>query len=123
MTAKDANNKAESCNNKPETLPESDSQYGCSSFLFWNSKYATLPNGNSGTADMTILGTSDSYFEGNIYGSTIGITFGGNANVPQTDVYTMIVGDTLRFSGTPTLGVNWQGTGRPAPSRAVSMLE
>ena len=100
-----------------------DDQYGCGSFLFWNSKYATLPNGNSGTADMTIIGTSDSYFEGNIYGSTVGITYGGNANTPAAEVYTMIVGDTLEFAGTPTLGISWEATGRPAPVRNVAMVE
>ncbi len=98
-----------------------DDQYGCGSFLFWNSKYARISNPRNAAMDIT--GTSDSYFEGNIYGSTIPIRWGGNANTPATEVYTMIVGDTLQFQGTPTLGISWEATGRPAPVRTVAMVE
>ncbi len=106
-----------------ETLAPTDDQYGCSSMLFWNSKYAALPNGNSTTADGDIRGTADSYFEGNFYFPTVGLLYGGNANVPSTDVYTMIVADTFKIAGNPTLGVNWEATGRPAPVRTVAMVE
>ena len=106
-----------------ETLAPTDDQYGCSSMLFWNSKYAALPSGNSTTADGDIRGTADSYFEGNFYFPTVGLLYGGNANVPSTDVYTMIVADTFKIAGNPTLGVNWEATGRPAPVRTVAMVE
>lgn len=107
--------------NTSATLVAPISPDTCGNFLFWNSKNATVSNGNGGNADGTVIGTSDSTFEGVFYFPTVQLTYGGNAGTQAP--FSMIVADTLKFAGTPNLGVNWRGTGRFPPSQQISMLE
>jgi len=87
--------------------------------LFFNSRNAAT--GNGGNADGTLLGTSDSVYDGIMYFPTVGLTYGGNAT--QDSPFAMIVADTITFAGTPQLGANWQDNGRNPPSQQVSLLE
>ena len=73
------------------------------------------------STDGTIIGTSDSIFDGIMYFPTVTLHYGGNAN--QDSPFAMIIADQLKFAGTPKLGVNWKDTNRNPPTQQVSLLE
>ncbi len=87
--------------------------------LFYNSR--TIAPSNGSNTDGTIIGTSDSVFDGILYFPTVTLHYGGNAE--QDSPFAMLIADQLRFTGNPSLGVNWEDSGRNPPVRQVSLLE
>ncbi len=87
--------------------------------LFYNS--LTIAPTNGANTDGTIIGTSDSIFDGIMYFPTVTLHYGGNAE--QDSPFAMIIADKIELKGTPRLGVNWKDNNRNPPTQQVSLLE
>ena len=70
--------------------------------------------------DADITGTAQSTFEGVMYFPDGNISFGGNQ---QTETFSMIIGDTITFGGTPLLNVDYGAANRTADLFVVTLVE
>ncbi len=87
--------------------------------LFFNSYSAATNNG--ATSDATLLGTSDSTYDGVMYFPTVKLNYGGSST--QDGTFAMIIANTIELSGTPQLGPDWAGANRTPSLSQVSLLE
>ena len=86
--------------------------------LFFNSR--SVPKNNQ--TEVKITGTSDSYFEGVQYFPSVHVDYAGNALSGPT--WTMLIGDTLRFTGSSRFEVSFGGAGGRTPTTTrVALVE
>jgi hypothetical protein len=78
--------------------------------LFFNSRMVP----SSPTYDARITGTEDSRYEGVLYFPETHLRYGGNSI--QSDVWSMIIADTLELAGTPNVSVTYSATSGRTPN-------
>ena len=85
--------------------------------LFFNSRNSTCGNPCSGS----INGTSQSTYEGAMYFPTVHLDYAGTED---QSAFSQIIADTIRFTGTSQVGVDWNaGDGRTPTATRVSFAE
>jgi hypothetical protein len=85
--------------------------------LFWNSKTSTCGNPCAGK----VLGTSQSTFEGAMYFPSVHLDYAGTED---QSAFSQIIADTIRFTGTSQVSVDWSANGGRTPSTTrVSFAE
>jgi len=71
-------------------------------------------------AESTITGNSSSTFDGGVYFSTTGLTFGGNSSATG---YSIVVADKLTVSGNSSVGSNYSSLTGGSPIRGTTLAE
>jgi hypothetical protein len=59
------------------------------------------------TADIVLTGTSDSYYDGTVYGANNEIQIGGNAGVGSINYGAQLIGDTIKVTGNTTINISY----------------
>lgn len=94
--------------------------------LFFNGRSANRVN-----QEMTIDGGAGSFWDGVIYVPTNNLDFVGNTLTNLTGptcgngqaIFNMVVAQTIRFTGTSNVNLDWAGSGRTPTQSRVSMVE
>jgi len=93
--------------------------------LFFNTRTVT---GNGGTPyEMTINGAAGSYWDGTIYVPSHHLDFVGNTlteiGTGGDKIFSQVIADTIRFTGTSAVNLDWNGSGRVPTTSRISMVE
>jgi hypothetical protein len=62
------------------------------------------------TADIRLLGTSGSYYDGTVYGYNNDIHIGGTSSLGSPTYGAQLIGDTIKISGDATININYDDT-------------